>query len=445
MRKFFTPALEGHALDLAQGNLSLEEEQVMLDEAAADQAEATQDLAEAERIIEVSDALEDLAVVADGIEEATPAEAALVEIAGDMAVAGTDVAPDEVVPAMEGFVGRKIATEGIRETAKAIWKSIMDFLKKIWEKVEGFFYKIFGTIPSLRRRLKALEKRIDDASGKSLGETKKIKVSVGLSALTVNDKVVKSGSEVKAAVKDLADVASWVFSEEMDDIAKLGEDIADAVGDFDPADPAKAPTAILNLFSRGMKNNSNMPGGTAYNGPRWADFKVEISKPLLGNVSLIVKAPNLKPNYTPLAALDVVRRVGGELVPTKEKSSGSAPSDVEMNALTPSEMQDLIDGFDTLLNKMETYQRGKGANAVKRAKEKLESASKKASDSYEKMRGGEDAGEKAALPYYKSILNFNVAYARWVQSPAMPMISRTITSMKAVMNLCDKSLALYTK
>lgn len=445
MRKFFTPALEGHALSLAHGNLSLEEEQVMLDEAAADQAEATQDLAEAERIIEVSDALEDLAVVADGIEEATPGEAALVEIAGDMAVAGTDVAPEEVVPAMEGYVGRKIATEGIRETARTIWKSIMDFLKKIWEKVEGFFYKIFGTIPSLRRRLKALEKRIDETSGKSLGETKKIKVSVGLTALSVDDKVVKNASEVKTATKNLIDVASWVFGEELEAIANVGEAIADAVSDFDPADPVKAPTTILNIFSKPATANSNIPGGTAYNGSRWPDFKVQMSKPLLGNVSLILKHPDLKPNYTPLAALDVIRRTGGELVPTREKSSGTTPSDVEMPALTPSEMQDLIDGFDTLLNKMETYQRGKGSKDVKRAKDKLEAASKKASDSYDKMRTSDDASEKAALPYYKSVLNFNVAYARWVQSPAMPMISRVITSMKAVMTLCDKSLALYTK
>ena len=191
-----------------RGELSLEEEQVLMDEAATDAAEVDKDLGESERVIEVSDALEDLAVIADGIEEATPAEAALIETAGDMAVAGTDVQPEEVVPAMESYIGRRIATEGIRETARAIWESIQRWVKSIWEKIEKFFYKLFGVIPGMRKRIAALEKRVDEAVGKKV-EEKKVTISSGVASLCIDYKPVKNEGEFLKGVTSLQKVLDF--------------------------------------------------------------------------------------------------------------------------------------------------------------------------------------------------------------------------------------------
>lgn len=444
MRKFFTPALEAHAGAFAQGNLSLEEEQVMLDEAAADQAEATQDLAEAERIIEVSDALEDLAVVADSVEEATPAEAALVEIAGDMAVAGTDVAPEEVVPAMEGYVGRKIATEGIRETAAAIWKSIQDFLKKIWEKIKGFFYKLFGTIPSLRRRLAALEKRADEAAGKSLGDTKKVKLTSGLASLSVAGKVPKNSSELNAGLKNLGEAVNYVFGNLAEKTAKKGEEIAKIVADFEPSKAAEAVSEMVKVI--GENASAKVPGASGSDTKRFPGFKAEFGAALFGDVSLVKK------NYvetsgdkdTDLAKLDRIRRGGVDLAPTDTKTP-NLPSEVEFAPLSPAEVNAVVGDIEKILDQMEEYQRGSKSKAVEKAKADLERASEKATKAFDALGKSEDAGEKAAVPYYRGLLNMNAAYARWAQSPAMPLSSRALTSIKAVMTVCEKSLALYTK
>lgn len=441
MRRILNTSLESFQGTTFNSNISLEEEQVMLDEAAADQAEASQDLVEAERIIEVSDALEDLAVVADGIEEATPAEAALVEIAGDMAVAGTDVSPEEIVPAMESYIGRRISTESIKETAAAIWKSIQDFLKKVWEKVENFFYKIFGTIPALRRRLKDLEKRIDAASGSSLGEEKKIKLTSGLSSLSINGKVVKSGAELKAGMTSLTTAVDYVFATGADDVAKMGEKIAEHISDFEPAQHVKAATALADMFDT-KTGQTRLPGAHDATDSRWTGFDAKMGDALFGNVSLVVKSPKVDEAAGLLGRLESIRRTGAELVPTSQKST-TTPSDVEFAALSNSEMTDCLDKVTGILDKLEAYQRGKGAKAIKAARAKLDAASKKATAAVEKMRTGEDADEKAAVPYYKSMLNFNVAFARWAQSPSMAMASRSITSIKAVMSVCEKSLSLY--
>ena len=166
MRRHVNLSLESARFD-STPVLSLEEEQIMMSDAADLASEIGQELNECDRIIEVSDALEDLAVIADEIEQASPVEIALIEKAGDMAVAGTDIEAEEVVPSLESFRGKRIATEGLRDTAALIWKNIQEFLKAVWEKIEKFFYNIIGTIPTIRRRLEALAKKIEATESKS--------------------------------------------------------------------------------------------------------------------------------------------------------------------------------------------------------------------------------------------------------------------------------------
>ena len=439
MRRILNTALEAQVLPPVS-MISLEEEQIMLDEAASNQAEVAQDLSEAERIIEVSDALEDLAVVADGIEEATPAEAALVEVAGDMAVAGSDVTPEEIVPAMESYIGRRIATETIRETAASIWKSIQDFLKKIWTKIQDFFYKIFGTIPALRRRLKDLEKRADETHGKSLGETKSVKLSTGLNALSIDGKVVKNASDIASGVKTLSESVTYVFSTYIDNTVKRGEMIAKSIESFDPANAAKVAEDLVAEL-KGTKSGP-VPGHGSDDFKRFPGFATQIGTPMFGNVSLASKNFKEGENQTDLGRLDRYRRGGVELLATSDKAI-TLPSDAEVAALSPTEVGNLIGEIDKILTKMEEYQRGAKAKAIQKTRGDLEAASKKATAAFEKAEKSEDVGEKAALPYYKALLNFNASFTRWAQTPAMPLVSQGITSIKAVMMVCEKSLALY--
>ena len=105
---------------------AMEEAEVMEEEARELAAEITADNAEAERAADLSDSLEDLAVVASSIDEATPAETQLIQLAGDMATAGDEeVTSEDIVPATESFVGQRIAVEGFVEKAKQIWEAIV--------------------------------------------------------------------------------------------------------------------------------------------------------------------------------------------------------------------------------------------------------------------------------------------------------------------------------
>lgn len=436
MRKHFV-ALESHSTNF--GVISLEEEQIMLDEAAQDAAGATQDLAEAERIIEVSDALEDLAVVADGIEEATPAETQLVELAGQMAVAGTDVQPEEVVPAMEGYVGRRIATEGIRERAHQIWESIQRFLKQIWEKIESFFYKIFGTIPNLRKRIEALEKHVEDAVGRKM-EDKKFKITSGVTAFCVDYKPVKNESELTSALKAIDGAAKFTYSDIADKMAKAGESLADIIGNFEPKSAQDQAKKMLDEFSK--INRSVSFSGTNLPSDYMPGFTVKAGEQLMGNVRLAHRALKDDSDKSILGELDRARRTGFDLISAREKA-GSTPADFEFQTMSLGGCTDLLKASAKLLDTLEDYKRGKGWKEVKKAKDKLESASSKAASSFKNLKDSEEADEKAAVPFFKSMLNFNQAYTAWVKNPAIPMLQHSLTSIRAVMVAVEKSVACY--
>jgi hypothetical protein len=438
MRKFLehgqSMALEAQAFG---ENISMEEEQILLDEAAQDSASVDTDLGEAERIIEVSDALEDLAVIADGIEEATPAEIALIENAGDMAVAGSDVEPADLVPAMESYRGKRIATEGIRETAQQIWRAIQDFLKNIWKKIEGFFYKIFGTIPALRKRLKELKGRVEAKSGSAI-EDKKVTLNSGLGALSVDYKVVKNEAELKSALGDLEKATAWVYGDNQAELAKMGNSIADAISDFDPEKAEESAKKVQSAVSK--HSPGALPGSKASGGSRFPGFKVTQGSALLGNVSLLKKEFNSSTETGTLATLDRQRRSGVELAATGEKHK-DAPASSDFQTMSNSSMEEAIKICEKILDHMEDFQRGKKSTDVKAAKTKVENASKKATSAVEKAANDEDA--KHCVPYYRAVLNFNASYARWAQSPAMPLASNALTTIRSTMNVIQKSLGAY--
>ena len=441
MRKHFIDqgfvALEASQLahQKAMENISMEEEIVMLDEASQDQASVASDLAETDRILEVSDSLEDLAVIADGIEEATPAEIALIENAGDMAVAGTDVSPEEVIPAMESYVGRRISTEGIKEKAKQIWESIIRFLKSIWEKIEGFVYKTVGTIPRLRKSIEALEVKIEALGSAKAG--KEIEIKSGVTSLSVAGEPIKSAAELATALGHTGAAAKFVFGPYLESVVSRGEKTATAIGDFDvtqPEDSAKALVSALNSVKM-----PSMPGLKATAKNHIVGFQTATGNHQLGNVHLLAKAYNDKDDGSVLAVLNRQRRSGIEL--TASDTPVKADATIKMAPLTAAAMTSVLKTSKEILKTLEEFERGARKTAVKKAQADISSAADKATKSMDSKAEG--ANEAVAVAYYRALVNFGPAYARWVQSPALAQMSTAMTAVRATCMVVQKSLSTY--
>ena len=195
MRRFTNPAVFKHS---HRPVLSFEEYQVVKAEAAQDLAEIQADESEAERAMDTADSLEDLVAVADTVDSATPTEVALVQVAGDIATAGTNMTSEEIVPVGESYIGRSIATEGIVDTVKKIWASIKKFVKDMRAKVTSWFNKFFGTLPNLRKRIEALRKRLEEIQSggyKLEGDNKKFTLT-NVAAVSVNNTPIKDGKGI---------------------------------------------------------------------------------------------------------------------------------------------------------------------------------------------------------------------------------------------------------
>jgi hypothetical protein len=427
-RQFF--ALESGTPNVAPVRmLSLEEEMLMVDEAAQDESQVERDLSESERVIEVSDALEDVAVVADGIEAATPGEVALIDTASQMAVAGTDIEPEQVVPAMESYMGKRIATETIRETARTIWENIQAFLTKVWNQIVAYF-RVGAVVPMVEKRIASLEKKVGE-----LGKLKEGSGNIKLksSFLAVKGKTVSTVGELGKAFTEVEKTAEFVFGANAEEVAKHGEALAAVIGKFTPENHAEVMKELLETFD-GFKAAVVPSGKSGKDG----DYEISSGPELLGGGQLVGRTYSPTAGASPLGSLERFRKSGI----TYEAGSSPTPAEGEFQTLSVAEMQSMLADAKKLLKTLKDFHAGARLDKLKKAGDALKAASKKASGEIGKIKQ-DDKGQSAVINDYRAALNLNVAFTRWVQSPALPFYGKCLSAVKALTHVVASSAAQY--
>jgi len=441
MRKFLNPSFESAAF-AGIGNLSLEEEELIAAELPAEEVTIQGEIKEAERMLEVSDALEDLAVIADNIPEASTTDVQLVETAVAVA-AGPEVEVEEIVPALESYIGRKISTEGLVEAARNIWESIKAWLNKMWKQVKDFFYKIFGQIPSLRRKLDAMKKRVEDYAGYKKEENN-VTISSGVKYLSINGSAVKNISAFNTALgewttvaENIADVSSAVDS--------FSTAATDAINDFDVANPQATKTAdLLNATKAVTKPFSGSKPSTVEETYDSKDFEIKYSASLLGNI--VYQAVNPKQAQTSLLGnLESIRRSRINPVSTIGKNK-DADSEVEFTTAGLGELTKALEQCEKILDAVEKAKRGTGVEKAEKARDKLKQACDKADGRYQKALKDEKAsGNKDGLAVFKSLLTLNMTVSNLFFSPTTSISTNSLSAVRATLALVAKNLTAYKK
>ena len=194
MKKLLQIAATSH------GVLSLEEELMVMQDTEASRQAAVSETEEAERTIDIVEALEDLAFVADTIERVTPREAALIQIVADTAMAGTGVDGAVIAPAMEADVTvqsdrLKVTIQKVVAMIKQVMKSILDHIKNFYEGVQRMGANI--------------EQRLEEASKKLAGlDNNRQAGQINILPLTVGGDAVLKPSEMARAIREYADAVS---------------------------------------------------------------------------------------------------------------------------------------------------------------------------------------------------------------------------------------------
>lgn len=448
--------------------VSMEEEVMMMADANEAANDAASGLAEVKELTDVSDGLEDLADVVDGIDAATDTDIALVETAVQMAVAGSSTEVEEVAPAMESFRGKKIATEGFRETASKIWETIKEMLKKVWERITSFFTNIFGAIPNLRRRIEALQSQLSQASAsKQKSDKVSIKASAGM--LRRKGKIPENEQDLSESVKVLTGTVKEVLGEGLQNAIAVGELLTVHLGSFDPAKAEDSITSFVTDFV-GLIDKASKSHGTLHevNDERWPkDVKVMTNDAavLPGDVALFYKSSKLTSDQAqqPLQIIQAMHHVGTSLAPVKP-GQASAPGSFEMKTMSVKGMGDTLNELLEMLKVIEAYQKSPNATKLKRVREETERASDKMSKEVANYLGKTEFNQKdgsltgralgtihaatakdntSLIPYYRAMVSMNTAYTDWVQNPAMPLLKHAISVMWAVLAVVRASAAQY--
>lgn len=186
---------------LGHGSLptvALEEQVQAIEEATALHQQIESVFSGNERATPMVSALEDLAFVCDRIKEVTPKEAAFLQIAGDMTVAGTDQSADSVTPALESMVGdaKVVGAEVVRkikDTITHIIAAIKHLIKQVMAYSASYISRITVIAGGSETRLKKLEAAF---AGLDTSSTSKDAKPVSVQLPTVNGKGVSTMSEL---------------------------------------------------------------------------------------------------------------------------------------------------------------------------------------------------------------------------------------------------------
>ena len=209
------------------------------------------DVADVDRCMEVTQVLGELVNTVDArVGDATPAEARLIELVGDMAVAGTDANPEDVVPSMEAYADGESAMKKVKENIAKMWAWVKQLIAKILEKMKLFFKAAFKSSVALDVRLKKLAEEIDKAdTAKFKGG--KIKLSARESAaISIGQATPATLDKLHAQLGGLETYKTYFFSTYHAYLVNRMTSLREAVDKFNLAQP----DATLMLLADRLKS-----------------------------------------------------------------------------------------------------------------------------------------------------------------------------------------------
>lgn len=211
---------------------------------------------EAYRLSQVKTALEDLEEIAGSIQEATQKDVLLVDTAITTAVAGMDVDSEEIVPAIEQYVGKRINLEGIGSFISGIWKMIMSILNRIWAMISKFFTGLFGRA---KRSEKKAKKLVEQFQKKQTSKMKTGAFMLGGEAeqLVFKGTVPHAAHDLEAGLKaseELLDAMPGFITK----VEHAGTELRNAIQKFNENDAMSSLRNVVDSLKDITYNNSGL-------------------------------------------------------------------------------------------------------------------------------------------------------------------------------------------
>jgi hypothetical protein len=446
MRKQAFIALESKT-KVFQGNvLSLEEELVIRDSAYIAAEEVDSGLKQIYHLTDLIHCLEDLAEITGDITTPTITEANLINNATDMAVAGTDVSPDDI--AKEAIAGESIATEGFVETAKAIWENIVKFLKTIWAKMGHFYRSVAKVFESAEARLNIIKEKSASLEGSKAEND--IELTSGLVFLSVDGKTITNEDQLKRALNAYAFLVKFIYFMYMESTIKKGNAVIEALSKFAKGDIDGAIEHAWQGITNANEDNPILsriakdPDKEVDDGKGGPKFRTMRSVGLLGNKTLVRKIQKQSNDHKALVKLNLLSSVSGSELRLEDTEGIEFTPEhkVTMPALTPKGIAYIVNECETILKYIKDFDQGGLYNRVEETMKEMARASKEASVSHKATdKPADDTGKEEAC--YHELVKLNTAYAGWVRSPGIPLMQQSLSIVNTFIMVIQKSIECY--
>lgn len=342
-----------------------------------------------------------------------------------------------VMPALESFgsasramESTSIGMETLAESAKNLWKKILEQLEKAWNYIRGHFLKLFGAFEKLKKRADAL-------AGKVEANTESNQDKSPLEREDIAKAVHIAGKTEVANLTPLIDVAKEVTNKWTQSIGETGENMASYFSSLAGASTVEEVNKAKEEL-KGMVLNAPLFGGKqadpaalGYEARENLTFYITSELPggkAIYAYSAAAKADGAAADQSPVAGQTVV--VGNY----KAKNAEKAPT--KLQVLDKGAITKIGEQVSSLCDDMIGY---------KRNENKFSSIQKKISDSAKKLanrapKGDEPAEVTAAL---KEAGKLATKAPSWISGTAGSFYNTAATAAKGFLDWAELSLAQY--
>jgi hypothetical protein len=390
--------------------------------------DVAEDVADADRCIEVTQVLGEVVDAVSGrVGEATPAEARLVELVGDMAVAGTDANPEDVVPSMEAYGDGETTMKKVKENIARMWAWLKQLIANIIEKIKLFFKAAFQSSVALDQRLKKLKEEAGKADAAKF-KGGKLKISAREATAVAMGKSVPGDLEkLRASLGALIGYRQYFFKEYHAYLTNRLTSLREAIDKFDVAHP---DTTLMLLADRlkGVKLPT-VPG---------MSNKSEVE--LMGQYRIVAENADDQARKQQAASvsaghyLEISRKTVIEIHRNKDHTAVEA-AEITVSNLT--DLKTLIETTSQLVNGIEVFCQHplKEIDAHQADLTKaLETLSKKLQQQADK-----DHGIKAAEHAFSLISNHVASATTWIDQPLRAFTAYAMREAAAVEAIAAKA------
>lgn len=437
MSRLLKEALAQHSAKPTDNDLTDTEAESLACECVRDLADVEKGFEDIARMEDLGDALTDIYDVANGLESATFDHLLLIEAGIRSAVAGSDVRSDEVMPGLENCLNETVTTEGLGETVLKMWEGTAKVLDKTWKKLESFYDKIYPSVSRILKQTTRLRDRAEETAGQEL-QIKSTEIGPEVNALAINYKAPKNEKDIQEALQLLQSQCGALFGRQVGKLAEVGENIAKALGDFDPENPEDSLEKVTDAaMGLDLKAVSDLIGAKSDKDKRFSD-KSEVFKgpDLPGNKSVFLVRDS-EVSDSALGRAEASRRRSATIRYTSDKDR-EVLKGATVTTVTPAGVLSVCSDIRSLCSIIEDHSTGKELEKAKQAQRSIREAISKTTAKVKR-----DDVSETAVAHWRSATSFASAYARWVTDPNTSLVSLSMAACRSAITIANKSLSNY--